>query len=266
MFNCIKPPIARVLLPIVLAIAGSGCHLSARAAQLNGQVICHGDSLTWGANASSGLGPPGQLIEQTPTASANERTTYPAVLARTLGPNWHVGSVGTGGWTIDLLKGEAPSKIDPVYNPNFRQNILIIFAGTNDLGGAHESAKTAFDKLVAYCRARHSAHPWRILVVTPPMAAYPGVYPPDFDAQMVQYDALIRRSWRYFADGIVDVQADCRFGAPGAEHNPQYFSSRDFTHLTDEGYAIVGHDAAFAVTHLPSRLQVKLSGKHQKQL
>ena len=64
---------------------------------------------------------------------------------------------------------------------------------------------------------------------------------------MVRYDALIRRNWRYFADGIVDVGADPRLGAPGAERNAVYFSAQDFTHLTDAGYAIVGKDAAQAV-------------------
>ena len=225
-------------------------------AALRGQVVCHGDSLTWGANASSGLGEPGTLQEHSPNAPSVPgtplATTYPADLARMLGPAWQVRSVGTGGWSLDPLTGEAPAKIDPLFNPNLAWNILIIFGGTNDLGGAHETAETAFGKLTAYCRARKAAHPWRILVVTPPVAAYPGVYPADFDAQMVQYDSLIRQNWPLFADGIVDIQADPRLGTPGAEHNPVYFSSADFTHLTDAGYAIVGKDAAAAVLKLVS--------------
>ena len=111
----------------------------------------------------------------------------------------------------------------PLFDPHLAENVLIVFGGTNDLGGSRESAETAFGKLTAYCRARKAAHPWRILVVTPPVAAYPRVYPADFDAQMVQYGALVRRNWRSFADGIVDVQADPRLGAPGAEYNPVYF-------------------------------------------
>jgi len=227
--------------PLVITISLLAGSLGAAHAQTpltTAQVVCHGDSLTRGENASSGLG----------TAVG---TTYPAVLARTLGPAWRVTNVGTGGWTLDLLAGEAPRKVDPLFDPRLAVNVLIIFGGTNDLGGAHRSAATAFGKLTDYCRARKRAHSWRILVVTPPVAAYPGVYPADFDAQMVKYDALIRRDWRSFADGIVDVQADFRLGAPGAEHNPAYFSDKDFTHLTDLGYAIVGHDAARAVLAPP---------------
>ena len=202
------------------------------------QVICHGDSLTAGYNASSGL----------LTATG---TTYPGVLARALGPAWRVTNIGTGGWPLGALIGEASTKVDPLFDPSLKENVLIVFGGTNDLGGGHKSAKAAYADLITYCRARRAAHPWRILVVTPPVAAYPGVYPADFDAQMVDYDALIRRNWRFFADGIVDAGGDPRLGTPGAEHNPTYFSDKDFTHLTDAGYAIVGKDAAQAVSALP---------------
>lgn len=198
------------------------------------QVICHGDSLTAGYNATSGL----------LTATG---TTYPGVLARALGPAWRVVNIGTGGWPLGAMIGEAPQKVDPLFDPALKANVLIVFGGTNDMGGGRRSAESAYADLISYCRARKAAHPWRILVVTPPVAAYPGVYPADFDAQMVQYGALIRRNWHSFADGIVDVQADPRLGAPGAEHNPVYFNSHDFTHLTDVGYAIVGRDAAAAV-------------------
>ena len=256
-------------LAILLLALPRGAAL-AQAPPVTGQVVCHGDSLTWGANASAGQGTPGQLREQAsgpqgdagaaPNQGAFTDTTYPAVLARALGPRWRVRSVGTGGWSFGPLTGEAPKKIDPLFDPTLSQNVLIIFGGTNDLGGGHQSAQAAFSKLTAYCRARKAAHPWRILVVTPPVAAYPGVYPADFDAQMVQYDALIRRNWRAFADGIVDVAADFRLGAPGAERNPAYFSARDFTHLTDAGYALVGQDAAAAVRRLAARTKTSPEG------
>lgn len=263
--------IATPQLTAMSLFAGALGPAQAQTPPLAGQVVCHGDSLTWGANASSGLGAPGVLREQVPgplpsadaspnTGTATD-TTYPAVLARALGPAWHVRSLGTGGWNFGPLTGEAPAKIDPLFDPRLARNVLIIFGGTNDLGGAHESAETAFGKLTAYCRARKSAHPWRVLVVTPPVAAYPSVYPADFDTQMVRYGALIRCGWRSFADGIVDVQADPRLGAPGAERNPVYFNGRDFTHLTDAGYAIVGRDAASAVTRLSARSQRRAGGR-----
>lgn len=203
------------------------------------QVICHGDSLTAGYNATSGL----------LTATG---TTYPGVLARALGPAWRVANIGTGGWPLGAMIGEAPQKVDPLFDPSLKKNVLIVFGGTNDLGGGHRTAEAAYADLISYCRARHAAHPWRVLVVTPPVAAYPNVYPADFDAQMVRYDALIRRNWRWFADGIVDAGVDPRLGKPGAERDPTYFSDKDFTHLTDAGYAIVGGDAARAVLSPPA--------------
>jgi lysophospholipase L1-like esterase len=213
---------------------------NAQTAPVTGQVVCHGDSLTWGANASSGIGSATGPI-------------YPGVLAEKLGPAWRVTNLGTGGWTISMMTNEASQKVDPLFNPSLKQNVLIIFGGTNDLGGWHQTADTTYQRLVAYCNARKAAHPWKILVITPPMAAYPKVYPDDFDQKMVQYDDLIRKNWRTFADGIIDVQADPRFGVPGAEHNPVYFSAKDFTHLTDTGYKIVGTDAYKAVKKLTTK-------------
>lgn len=215
------------------------------------QVVCHGDSLTWGASASRGQGEPGVAVEQSPDpASAATATTYPAALARLLGPAWRVRSVGTGGWPLDALAGEAPRKIDPLFDPSLKANVLIVFGGTNDLGGHRETVETAYERLRGYCRARKAAHPWRVLVVTPPVAAYPKVYPADFDAKMIRLGALVRQSWRAFADGIVDLQADDRLGMAGSERNPALFDPRDFTHLTDAGYALVARKAADAVKGL----------------
>jgi lysophospholipase L1-like esterase len=225
--------VKRVLAAALCLFAGSIALAQAQTAQ----IVCHGDSLTWGSNASSGTG-------------AATGTSYPGVLAQTLGPDWRVTNVGTGGWTIDAMTNEAPQRVDSLFDPNLKQNVLIIFGGTNDLGGHHETAEEAYAKLIEYCASRKAAHPWKILVVTPPVAAYPNVYPPDFDSLMVRYGALIRKNWHSFADGIIDIQADPRLGTPGAEHNPVYFSDHDFTHLTDAGYAIIGNDAAVAVLNL----------------
>jgi lysophospholipase L1-like esterase len=228
----IKPSI---VLAVVLLLAPT--LVCAQTKPALGQVVCHGDSLTWGANATSGIG----------TATG---PVYPGVLAAKLGPSWRVTNLGTGGWTISMMTDEAARKVDSLFEPSLKWNILIIFGGTNDLGGWHQTPDTTYERLVAYCRARKAAHPWKILVVTPPMAAYPKVYPDDFDQKMVTYDALIRKNWHTFADGVIDVQADPRFGTPGAEHNPTYFSATDFTHLTDTGYDIVGTDAFISVKKL----------------
>ena len=107
------------------------------------QVICHGDSLTRGENASAGLG----------TATG---TTYPGVLAKALGPAWRVVNIGTGGWPLGALIGEAPTKVDPLFDPHLKQNVRIVFGGTNDLGGGHKSAETSCRPSVAHSRG-HAA-------------------------------------------------------------------------------------------------------------
>jgi lysophospholipase L1-like esterase len=210
-------------------------------AQATSQVVCHGASISSGQNASKG--------QYTATG-----TTYEATLAAKLGDGWKVTNVGHPGWTIDQLDKAASGEVDSLYDPKLSENVLIILAGTNNLNGYHQSAETTFAKMEAYCKARKAAHPWKILVVTLPMSGKMDEgFKPDLDAAFVRYAALVRRNWRQFADGVVDIQADPRFGAPGAEFDSRYFHPRDHTHLTDAGYEIVGRTAAKAVTKLVSR-------------
>ncbi|BDI29307.1 hypothetical protein CCAX7_13580 [Capsulimonas corticalis] len=208
-----------------------------------GQVVCHGDSLTFGENAAKRQG----------TASG---VAYPGVLASRLGAGWKVTSLGRPGWTIGQLAEEAALHVDTLYNSKLPENVLIVFGGANDLGGARMSASRALENMEEYCRARKAAHPWKILVATPPMAVDPSVCPPDFNDQMLEYGELIRGGWRRFADGIVDVQADPRLGAPGCERDSRYFNPQDLTHLTDAGYEIIGDEAAKAVARISGHAPV----------
>jgi lysophospholipase L1-like esterase len=203
------------------------------------QVICNGDSLTFGSHASKGEG----------TATG---TTYPGVLAMRLGEGWKVTNVGLPGWPTEGISNHAKDHVDPLYDPKLKENVLIIMGGTNNMGIYHQDGAQAYAHVEEYCRARKAAHPWKILIVTLPMAAYPS-YAKDFDAKATTYDTLVRRNWRRFADGVVDLQADPRFGAPGAEFDSRYFDAKDHTHLTDAGYQLVGEAAAKAVTKIIGR-------------
>ena len=216
---------------IALSLASGGAIAQAPTAQ----VVCNGDSLTFGSHASKGEG----------TATG---TTYPGVLAARLGVQWKVTNVGLPGWATESLSNDAKTHVDPLYDPSLKENILIIMGGTNNMGIYHQDGAAAFAHMEEYCRARKAAHPWKILIATLPMAAYPS-YAKDFDAKATTYDTLVRRNWRRFADGLVDLQADPRFGAPGAEYNRRYFLE-DHTHMTDAGYQLVGEIAAKTIPRI----------------
>ncbi|BDI30392.1 hypothetical protein CCAX7_24430 [Capsulimonas corticalis] len=228
---------------LALSVAASAVSLISAQGVTNAQaapaqVVCNGDSLTFGSHASKGEG----------TATG---TTYPGVLAARLGESWRVTNVGLPGWPTEGISNDAKAHVDPLFDPSLKENVLIIMGGTNNMGIYHEDGAAAFAHVEAYCRARKAAHPWKILVVTLPMAAYPS-YAKDFEAKAIQYDLLVRRNWRQFADGIVDLQADPRLGARGSEYNTLYFGA-DHTHLTDAGYQLVGEAAAKAVTKIAGR-------------
>ncbi len=130
-----------------------------------------------------------------------------------------------------------------VYSPAARNNILTIFAGTNDIAGG-ASAATTYAALQSFCQQAHAAG-WKVVVATMlPRNGLTGAQ----QAQWTAYNASIRSGWPGFADALADLQADPTMGPFAASsNNALYF---DGTHPTDLGYTYIAPVEAAAVRGL----------------
>jgi lysophospholipase L1-like esterase len=207
------------------------------------KVVFKGDSLTYGTNASSGGGTTGG-------------TVYPGVVMTQLqGANSFYTSVnlGTAGQRLDTMYGNRATEIQPQFDATKDYNILVIQAGTNDLGGGNDGTNSgvatpvvAWSNMNSYVAAAKS-YGFSVIVQTITPSSFSG-YPLNFNETRDRFNDLIRSNWKSAgAVAISDTAADSRIGWDGNETNATYFSASDLTHLTDAGYAIVAGYATEAV-------------------
>lgn len=211
---------------LTLTDSGSGAIIPITVTATQSLIICKGDSLTYGTNASLGQG--------TMTG-----TCYPAVLIAALGSAWVGQNLGIPGETLTTMISARATEIDPLYDATKATNVIVVFGGTNDITQG-TSAATTYARLVSYCQAIKAAHPWKLVVITPPTGAGIGG---TLEPTMAAYNALVCAGWQTFADGLADIYPDSRLAN---SLNATYFAT-DKTHLTDAGYAVVGAYAAAAV-------------------
>lgn len=193
------------------------------------QIVLDGNSLTQGQGASvAGV------------------TSYPGVLRAsfvTLGyPGRDVHDSGHGGDTTQGLVDEFATKIAPFYDPLITTNAVVMFEVRNSTTGGQTAAQI-LASYRAYGAAAHAAG-FRFIAATAP--------PTDGDAvgQGVAgaANALIRATWRTFADEFVDLELRPEFTPAGSIANPTYFS--DGVHGTDAMYVIIAAEALSAAFRL----------------
>ena len=196
-------------------------------------LLCAGNSLTSGTNSTGG---------PTQTTSVTG-TNYPSVLWSLLGANnYDVRTDAFPGRTTDQMLSGTPAFGDLFWLPAAQpKNICVAWEVTNTLATSASSA-AAYDKIVAYCKARQ-ARGYKVVVATclPRLGSYAG-----FGVDYLAVNGLIRDNYASFADGIADVASDSRLKDPT---NLTYFAA-DQIHLTDAGYAIVAGIIAPVVASL----------------
>lgn len=196
-------------------------------------VLCAGNSLTSGTNSTGG-----------PTQAVSVAgTNYPSALWKLLGANdYDVRTDAFPGRTTDQLISAMPNFSDLLWLPAASsKNICVVWEVTNTLATS-ASCGAAYDKIVAYCKARQ-ARGYKVVVATclPRLGSYGG-----FAVDYLTINGLIRDNYLSFADGIADVASDSRLKDPT---NLTYFAA-DQIHLTDAGYAIVAGIIAPVVANL----------------
>ncbi len=140
-----KSILPRLLLPALL-----GAFSLTASAQI--KVACVGDSITFGAGASSG-------------------NSYPSQLQRLLGSGYNVGNFGHGGATL-LSNGDIPYINQTEYSTSssFGAAIVVIMLGTNDAKDSnwanHSTFNSDYNNLINHYRSLPT-HPV-VCVMTPP--------------------------------------------------------------------------------------------------
>ncbi len=184
------------------------------------RLVYDGDSITGGYLSTCGFSYPNQAD---------------LLLSQCDGYNF-----GMGGETLAEMLAAAPTSLDPLYDSTKRQNIVVICGGTNDLYAGATPA-SVYANLEAYCAARRTAG-WKVVVTT----ILPRSASDSFESNRQTLNASIRANWGTFADGLADIAADSRIGAPGANANLAYFAA-DGTHPNNAGYGILAGIVAGAV-------------------
>lgn len=194
-------------------------------------VICDGNSLTAAA-------------------------TYPNRLLTLLGGTWVLQNPAVGG--VDTPNRIAAENTNIISKCDLRRSkqIAVLWEATNDIywwliggggSGTTTSLQDVMDHYQAYCQNARNANFKVVAVTIMPRSNSPMTAPQitNFYAQYQAFNTWLRANWQNFADALVDVAADSRFGTPGCETNVTYFSG-DNVHLNATGYNLIA-DMVYAV-------------------
>jgi hypothetical protein len=191
-------------------------------------VVCDGDSRTYGFTTTGG-------------------EVYPYSDTLELGANYQVYNTGivyatltdqaSGAWLVDT----AYTRVDQYYSNVATNNIVVIWAGRNDIEAFTQGASAVYNSLMSYCKDRKQKG-WRVIVCTE-------IDLIDHDAERVILNQYIRQQWYEFADGLCDLAA---IDSLSDHTNVNYFVQSELpgVHLTEKGYATVGGWVAKSITEL----------------
>jgi len=138
---------------------------------------------------------------------------------------------GIGGQSTINMLSDAASQIDAQYAAN---KLLVVWEVRNDIFfGA--SVSGALARLAQYCIGRRSVG-YRVLVIgCLPSIATPSTYTAsEFNQRIVEANRLIRRDWRNYCDGFVDVEA-----IAGLQNPADTSVYSDGIHLNAAGYSLL---------------------------
>lgn len=226
-------------IPILSSLSSSGVlDLS------NANIVCHGNSLTFGQGSTSGL-------------------TYPKQLENQLnadGYNVSVTNLGVGGQTTIDMIGNAPTLIPPLFVEGV-QNILIAWEIRNDFTNNEPTSQVAYDNFIDYCELVKTFNngDW-FLVVASVMPSWKFGYKGDntvvgyelLDSDRLSANTLLRANFSP-ADSFVDIGAISGISMLGDNEQEGYvFSStrptasangnfNDGTHMFNQGYGVVAN-------------------------
>jgi len=178
-------------------------------------IVFDGDSLTYGTGSDPGEDYPSVALQRLPARVTAVNVAVP-------GQEWG-----------DMLD-DAACEIDPLFAPAARQNIVIVWAGTNDLNRTH-TAKRIWRELERYCRDRRRRG-WKVVILTV-LPRIPTRSGSRFERQRRLLNHAIRERSPAVADAVADVAHDERIGDYAGFAAAQY--KTDGIHNNAAGNAVI---------------------------
>lgn len=195
-------------------------------------------SSTGAASGASADDPIGHIVFDGDSLTAGSTATdpYPSQLMRRFRPGVQWANLGIGGQRLQDMLEHAPAAVDPLYDADLGQNVVVVWGGTNDMRWWAHTPAVVYSRLREYCLGRRQTG-YTVVVLTL-LPRSDGIYPPNFEADRLALNSKIRATWPGFADAIVDVGSDPLIGQQGNEVNTRFFSG-DRVHLNDLGLSVV---------------------------
>lgn len=191
-----------------------------------------GSSTTRGVGADAGKDYPSQMV---------------ALLAPT---HYEFVNLGIDNEVSAEFIQRAPQNVDPLYNPTHAKNIVVLWGNLDNAPRTYACGAVPIDKIydnfATFCKARKAVG-WKTVTLTTFRQRNNFAFD-EFESG-IALNAKLRATWQEFCDTLVDVMADPRLGADGAQNNTQYFRP-DGMHMTGDGYAIVAEMVKAAILKL----------------
>jgi lysophospholipase L1-like esterase len=170
-----------------------------RRSTLGPQIVCDGNSLTYGFGAGY-LDASGYL------------NGYPYQLATTkLGgeSRWNLVNLGVNGQTTAQMVTDFDSQVAPLYNPLRPRNVLVCWEiGNHIYGGA--TADDAMGSVIDYCeRGRRTGFEVLVANCSARSDITAGV-----ETIRTTVNTYLSATWSSFADGLIDFDGDARLVTP----------------------------------------------------
>lgn len=192
-----------------------------------------GDSITYGRTVVTG----------------NERA---AQLPLTTGEQYARFNYGIGGRAQSSLTNAYPNEAAQIYDPK-KLNIIVLFAGTNDLKANLTGAATWASAVTMMQAARTTG--FKILIAT---MLQRGDFTGAQEAERVTFNSLVRANWQTYADGLLDYAADPIIGTPTfVTSNTVLFA--DGVHPTEYGDSILASYDAKEISRLVRAYRLALT-------
>lgn len=188
-------------------------------------IVFDGDSLTFGEKSTAG-------------------NTYPQQVAAILGDGNQYRNKGVSAQKVSEILTRGPTVADLYWPYYTASNIYVLWAGTNDMSDALDSAATTYANFKSRCQAALAAGADKVVALTClPRVSGNG----SFEAYRQSFNTLMASLSGEVANvSLADVAAISGIGAAGDNLLTTYYDA-DQVHLNDDGYGLVAASVASAI-------------------